>query len=372
MSYIKIDIEDLDTRGIYLWLDDYAGDTVTTFKPMGEYKLQIRIKTLGKLTKKTFKFPKSKTFRKAVEQVSDKRLELKSEYDERGTLRPKKIEKEVKARTFKDNWDRYLKDIALTAKISSIKNFESTYKTWLYPWENKTSITVDDIQELVHRMIDENKSSNTIRNILAPVKTFTFINWKEVKIPKLPEPRTYDWDIKDARKLVNGMRNYEFTPHAMYRDDRSKGKQMQGIFEFLLRGRRIGEVLTLMYSDIDIEKGIYTVRAENSKSATTHKYPLDDELISKIPDGNGFVFNVSTPTVRRHFSKLLDSLELPQIHVHDIRHMTATISLESGVPIADVSRMLGHKDIATTERIYVDKTTKMAKRATDGFLNAIK
>ena len=84
------------------------------------------------------------------------------------------------------------------------------------------------------------------------------------------------------------------------------------------------------------------------------------------------LFNVSTPTVRRHFALLLKSLNLPQIHVHDIRHMTATISLESGVPIADVSRMLGHKDIATTERIYIDKTTKMAKRATEAFLNAVK
>lgn len=372
MSYINVDIPDLDTRGIYLWLENYAGDTVSTFKPIGEYKLQIRIKTNGKLTKKTFKFPKSKTFRKAVEQVSDKRLNLKSEYNERGTLRPEKITIEAKAKIFKENWDKYIKDISVTAKAGSIKNFESTYKTWLTPWTDKTNITVEDVQALVHEMIDKGKSANTIRNVLAPIKTFTFINWKEVKIPKLPEPRTYNWGIEDAKKLVKGMRNYKFSPHEMYKSDRSKGEQMQGIFEFLLRGRRIGEVLTLKYSDIDIEKGIYTIRAENSKSATAHKYPLDDELIAKIPDGNDLLFSVSAPTVRRHFALLLKSLNLPQIHVHDVRHMTATISLESGVPIADVSRMLGHKDIATTERIYIDKTTKMAKRATDGFLNAIK
>ena len=356
----------------YLWLEDYAGDTVTIFKPSGEYKLQIRIRTNGKLTKKTFKFPKSKTFRKAVEQVSDKRLDLKSEYGERGTLRPEKIEIKLKAKTFKDNWDKYIKDISLTARVGSIKNFESTYKTWLTPWENKTEITIEDAQELVHKMLDEGKSANTIRNILAPVKTFTFINWKEVKIPKLPEPRTYNWDIKDAKKLVKGMRDYQFSPSEKYKGDRSRGNQMQSIFEFLLRGRRVGEVLTLEHSDIDRERGLYTVRAENSKSASTHKYPLDDELLVKIPEGTGLIFGTTAVTVRRHFALLLKNLKLPQIHVHDIRHMTATISLESGVPIADVSRMLGHKDIATTERIYTDKTTKMAKRATDGFLNAIR
>ncbi|MDD3855923.1 hypothetical protein [Sulfurimonas sp.] len=60
------------------------------------------------------------------------------------------------------------------------------------------------------------------------------------------------------------------------------------------------------------------------------------------------LFSLSTPTVRRHFTLLLKSLDSPQIHVHDIRHMTATISLESGVPIADVS--IGHKDIANLYR----------------------
>jgi len=105
----------------------------------------------------------------------------------------------------------------------------------------------------------------------------------------------------------------------MYKNDRSKDEQMQGIFEFLLRGRKIGG-----------------------------KYPLDDELITKIPDGNDLLFSLSTPTVRRHFTLLLKSLDSPQIHVHDIRHMTATISLESGVPIADVS--IGHKDIANLYR----------------------
>jgi hypothetical protein len=28
----------------------------------------------------------------------------------------------------------------------------------------------------------------------------------------------------------------------MYKNDRSKDEQMQGIFEFLLRGRKIGEI----------------------------------------------------------------------------------------------------------------------------------
>ena len=221
-------------------------------------------------------------------------------------------------------------------------------------------------------MLEKGCSANTIRNVLAPLKTFIDIPWKKVRVPELPEKRSFEWPIEDSIKLVAGMRNYTFTPHTHYKNDRSKSPQMRAIFEFLLRGRRINEVLTLKYSDLDLEKGLYTIRGENSKGKTTERYSLDEELLAIIPKGSSYIFDVSRPTVMRHFKSLLKTLELPIIHLHDIRHMTATVSLESGVDIADVSRMLGHKKISTTEDRYITKTTKMAKRATEGFLNAVK
>ena len=132
MSYIKVEDKRLDTRGIYLWIENYAGNSVAVpdFKPSGEYKLQIRLKINGKITKKVYKFPKSKTLYKAVEQVSDGRLALIEEYKERGTLRPEKIEETPESDTFKAQWDAYIKDIKITARPGTIYNFESSYKTW--------------------------------------------------------------------------------------------------------------------------------------------------------------------------------------------------------------------------------------------------
>jgi len=43
---------------------------------------------------------------------------------------------------------------------------------------------------------------------------------------------------------------------------------------------------------------------------------------------------------------------LKDITIHDIRHSHATDLLSIGVPIQDVSRRLGHSDVATTLRIY--------------------
>lgn len=51
----------------------------------------------------------------------------------------------------------------------------------------------------------------------------------------------------------------------------------------------------------------------------------------------------------RDFKKMF---HLKDITVHDIRHSHATDLLSMGVPIQDVSRRLGHSDVATTLRIY--------------------
>ena len=369
MSFIKVEDRRVDTRGIYLWLDDYAGSSIDVpeFKASSDYKLQIRLKIHGKITKKVFPFPRTKTLYKAIESVNDKRLSLIEKFKLNGTLKDKKVSPVIAADTFKAKWDKYMDRLELTARPATIKNYTHIYNNWLSPFGSYTEVTVEDMQNLVKKMISKGKAASTIRNALAAPKVFLNINWSEVSVPDLPEQRTFKWPIEDSMKLVKAMRSY--TDDAIH----NKGNEMPSVFEFLLRGRRINEVLTLKRSDIDLPRGVYTIRGENSKGKTSIEYPLDDELIAKIPDGTSkFLFSVSLTTVHRHFKKILKEQELPWLHVHDIRHLTATIALESGVAIADVSRMLGHKRISTTEDRYVHKTTKMAARASKGFLDAVK
>jgi integrase len=48
--------------------------------------------------------------------------------------------------------------------------------------------------------------------------------------------------------------------------------------------------------------------------------------------------------------------------IHDLRHTHASILLASGVPLFQVSKRLGHKDIQTTSNIYghLDKSADVA------------
>jgi integrase len=56
--------------------------------------------------------------------------------------------------------------------------------------------------------------------------------------------------------------------------------------------------------------------------------------------------------VTRHFQLLAARAGLRRIRLHDLRHGAASLRLAAGVPIAVVSKILGHSSIAVTADIY--------------------
>lgn len=63
----------------------------------------------------------------------------------------------------------------------------------------------------------------------------------------------------------------------------------------------------------------------------------------------------------KEWSKFIEQFNLKKITVHDIRHSHATDLLSMGVPIQDVSRRLGHSDVATTLKIYTHSNLEQDK-----------
>ncbi len=70
-----------------------------------------------------------------------------------------------------------------------------------------------------------------------------------------------------------------------------------------------------------------------------------------FPDSTGQPLRKSN-FIRRFWHPLLKRAEVPQVKFHSLRHSCATTLTERGVPIEVISRLLGHADIRTTDRIY--------------------
>ena len=65
---------------------------------------------------------------------------------------------------------------------------------------------------------------------------------------------------------------------------------------------------------------------------------------------DGREYYPSYPT--HELSKALKKHNLPHIRWHDLRHSTASMLIEKGWHMKDISEWLGHSDIGTTMNIY--------------------
>lgn len=85
----------------------------------------------------------------------------------------------------------------------------------------------------------------------------------------------------------------------------------------------------------------------------------DDYIFQNVRRNLGIVWNPNNLT--REWADFVELFNLKKITVHDIRHSHATDLLSMGVPIQDVSRRLGHSDVATTLKIYTHSNMEQDK-----------
>ncbi len=72
---------------------------------------------------------------------------------------------------------------------------------------------------------------------------------------------------------------------------------------------------------------------------------------------------VNLSAINRVVNRLTEKAGLPHCTIHGFRHSVASILDDNGVPIQDISVLLGHESTNTTERIYINRR-KTAKETT--------
>lgn len=149
-----------------------------------------------------------------------------------------------------------------------------------------------------------------------------------------------------------------------------------------LAGMRLGEALGLNIADFR-ENGT-VIRLERQRLANGTLGPLKQRKAGEfrdIPcpralwarvqdaprDADGFFFNAEwRPTVMAAIKKAQTAAGLPGEFVpHWLRHMYASELLDKLVPITDVSRFLGHKNISVTNAVYGHLAPSSLGRARD-------
>ena len=124
-------------------------------------------------------------------------------------------------------------------------------------------------------------------------------------------------------------------------------------------GLRSGEAKSCLWSDVDLQNRTLIVRAVNSKSGRSRSVPLNDFAISVLKqlgtEAYPHVFtNLETKKPYTTFSKVWNRLRnkagLPKLRCHDLRHLAASLMINSGASLYTVQQVLGHSNPSVTER----------------------
>ena len=130
---------------------------------------------------------------------------------------------------------------------------------------------------------------------------------------------------------------------------------------------RLGEIMKLVWKDIDMEKGLITVRAENSKTqksrqiGMTARVRTELELLKKAAKGEN-VFNFKTP--EKSFDTACVRAKVKDLRFHDLRHSAVTRMIRAGIPAVEVMKISGHTQMKTFLR-YLNLTAPTVQSAAD-------
>jgi len=172
----------------------------------------------------------------------------------------------------------------------------------------------------------------------------------------------------------------------------------------LATGLRQSELCGLWWSDIDLDAATLAVRAQLDRGGAARVEPkrgsrrklglpalalsslrsykiraMERALTERRPfveDSWVFAHADGRPmqgwTAYRILQRLLVDAGLPRVRFHALRHAFATTLLADGEDLANVSKLLGHRDLATTANVYGHLTDQASRRAAERMDRALR
>lgn len=198
----------------------------------------------------------------------------------------------------------------------------------------------------------------------------------KLKRPKAKERRVECFTVAEQKKIVKAALS-------------SKKSKLFGVALCLYTGLRLGELLALKWSDIDVIGGLLsvnrschdgkwlgkTIRVEEppKTESSIRVIPLPKQLLPIVREKKKAsvspyvvaegkkVFSVRS--YQQTFAYLLKKLNIPHKGFHALRHTFATRALECGMDVKTLSEILGHKSPTVTLNRYVHSMIDHKKNA---------
>lgn len=310
---------------------------------------------------------------------------------------------EVASRQFFRTIARAWLDVAaLEVKPRTLYGYEALLATHIFPTFGDRrigAITSHEVQRWVIGLAQQGLTNKTIRNAYTPLaSTFQYAvdhrilrasPCARLRLPKRAGEAEFEGHFLSAEQV-----------EALAADL----AQLHQMFGLVVRfvattGLRAAEVSGLQVQDVDLIRGVVHVRRTLARDKRTRQWVtgtpkskrsrrevpvLDATVLSGLTDhladhpraddptahlfysrvhGGGHRFDPDRPFdadnfARRSLKPALRRAGLPTsgrsgVRFHDLRHTCASLWFDAGIPLAVISRWLGHASVAVTDRVYV-------------------
>jgi integrase len=268
---------------------------------------------------------------------------------------------------------------------NSISNITWAVNTHIVPRVGNRrlrDLTADDVDKLMRDMATAGYSKHTMVRVhgeLARILRFAERRGKVMRnvatlvdVPAGPKKRGRSLTVAQAKALL----------------DAAQGDRLEALYVTgLLMGLRPGELLALPWTGVDFEserlRVSQSLKREQNRLLVGEPKTLRSRRTLDMPDlvvrvfkahrqrqqteradadgqwvDTGLVFTttVGTPidpsNLRREFDKLTRAAGIGHWHPHELRHSAASLLSAAGVPIEQISDVLGHEGPRTTAAVY--------------------
>lgn len=311
--------------------------------------------------------------------------------------------------TFQQLYDKWLAQHRLNVKPSTIALNRRFIEGHVLPYLGEcklTDITVIQCQELVNKWFNQGyKQYPYFRKVTAQIMRY---GEAMELMPSNPMSKTILPRAKEEEKKLQFYTKDEMAHFFKCLEDFGNFKQLAFFRMLAFTGCRKSEILSLQWKDIDMtEKSVSIGKTlaldENTEiiiqtpktASSTRSVGLDDETVKIMAkwrtiqrtDYLSMGLNTSSDyqyiftndrnelyypqVVNDWLNYLIKKYELPRITPHHFRHSHASLLLQAGVPIKEVSERLGHKDVKITLEIYSHVMPEEAKKTATKFANFV-
>ena len=216
----------------------------------------------------------------------------------------------------------------------------------------------DDIDQFKELLKKQRYTSKSISRKINSIKAFFRYMINEKMVESNPAEIILHPKVEQTPPRVLSKLEYRALRDACRGDAR-----MSAIVELLLQtGMRISELAALQMGEVDLERDVIFIGAQNSREA--RRIPLNAAAKNSVMDylkvrprareKTLFLTKTCRPFLVRNIRTAIDRYfrlaGIKGAKVNDLRHTFIVEQLKAGTPLVYISQLVGHKRITTTEK----------------------